>query len=70
MGVCLVVSHGGADPVVVAANTSEDAGVSLHGAVITPGHNSLQLTITHQGTTRVSLHTQAEKEQCYCKLEL
>lgn len=57
----LVVPHGGADPAVVAANTSEDAGVSLHGAVITPGNNSLQLTVTHQGAARVTLQTQAEE---------
>lgn len=56
----LVVAHDGADPAVVAAHTGVDAGVSLHGAVITPGHDSLQLTITHQRSTRVSLQTQAE----------
>lgn len=53
--VSLVVSHSGADPAVVTANTSEDAGVSLHGALVTPGHNSLQLTTAHQGATGISL---------------
>lgn len=61
--VCLVVAHDGADPAVVAAHTGVDAGVSVHGAVITPGHHSLQLTITHQRTTRVSLQTQTEDKQ-------
>lgn len=58
--VCLVVAHGGADPAVEAAHTGVDAGVSLHGAVITPGHDSLQLTVAHQRTTRVSLQTHTE----------
>lgn len=53
--VSLVVSHSGAYPAVVATNTSEDAGVSLHGALVTPGHNSLQLTTAHQGATGISL---------------
>lgn len=61
--VCLVVAHDSTDPAVVAAHSGIDAGVSFHGAVITPGHHSLQLTITHQRTTRVSLHTQTEEEQ-------
>lgn len=58
---CLVVAHGGADPAVVTAHTGVDAGVSLHGTVITPGHHSLQLTITHQRTTRVSLQHRQTK---------
>lgn len=69
MSVCvfLIVAHGGADPVVVAAHTGINTGVSLHGTVITPGHDTLQLTITHQGATRVSLQTQAEVEGRYCQ---
>lgn len=67
-GLCLVVAHDGADPAVVAAHAGVDAGVSLHGAVITPGHDSLQLTVTHQRTTGVALQTRAEEEErfkCY-----
>lgn len=59
----LVVSHDGADPAVVAAHTGVDTGVPLHGAIVTPGHHTLQLSITHQRTTGVSLQTQAE--ECY-----
>lgn len=62
VSVCLVAAHNIADPAVVAAHTGVDTGVSLHGAVVTPGHNSLQLTVTHQGATGVSLQTQAEEE--------
>lgn len=57
MTVCSVVAHDSADPAVVAAHASVDAGVSLHGAVVTPGHHSLQLTATHQRTARVALQT-------------
>lgn len=53
--ICLIVAHDAADPAVVAANTGVDAGVSLHGTVVTPGHDSLQLTVADQRTTRVSL---------------
>lgn len=60
--VCLVVVHDSADPAVVAAHPGIDAGVSLHGTVITPGHNSLQLTVTDQRTARVSLQTQRNDE--------
>jgi len=56
-----VVAHGGADPAVVAAHAGVDAGVTLHGAVVTPGHNSLQLTVTHQRTARVSLQHKQKK---------
>ena len=63
MGDCahLIAAHDAADPVVVAAHTGIDAGVSRHGTFITPGHDSLQLAITHQRTTGVSLQTQAEE---------
>lgn len=62
MGDCvyLIAAHDAADPVVVLAHTGVDAGVSRHGTLITPGHDSLQLTVTHQRTTGVSLQTQAE----------
>lgn len=56
-----IVPHGGADPAVVAAYASVHARVSLHGAVISPGHDSLQLTAAHQGATRVSLQTHMTK---------
>lgn len=72
--VSLVAAHHGADPVVVAAHTGVDAGVSLHGAVITPGHDSLQLAVTHQRTTGVSLQTKKKNKnsssrgfKCDCK---
>lgn len=55
----LVVSHGGADPAVVAANAGIDAGVSLHGAVVAPGNDSLQLTAAHQRATGVPLRAPA-----------
>ena len=61
--VCLVAAHDGTDPAVVAAHTGVDTWVSLHSAVITPGNHSLQLTITHQRTTGVSLQTQTESGQ-------
>lgn len=64
--VCSVVAHDSADPAVVAAHPGIDAGVSLHGTVITPGHNSLQLTVTHQRTARGPLQTQ-KNVKCYCK---
>lgn len=60
---CSVVAHDIADPAVVAAHTGIDAGVSLHGAVITPRHHTLKLTVTHQRTARVSLQTHTEDEQ-------
>lgn len=56
----LVVSHGGADPAVVAADAGEDAGVSLHGAVVAPGNDPLQLAAAHQGAAGVPLQAQAD----------
>lgn len=58
-----VVAHGGVDPAVVAAHTGVDAGVSLHGTVITPGDNSLQLTAAHQRTTGVTLQAEGGADQ-------
>lgn len=55
----LVVSHGGADPAVVAADAGEDAGVSLHGAVVAPGNDPLQLPATHQRAPGVPLQAHA-----------
>lgn len=52
-----VAHHGVADPAVVAADASVHAGVSLHGAVVSPRHDSLQLTAAHQGAAGVSLQT-------------
>lgn len=57
-----VAPHGVADPAVVAADASVHAGVSLHGAVVPPGHHSLQLTAAHQGATGVSLQKHTAKE--------
>ena len=57
-----VVAHNIADPAVVVAHSGVDAGVSLHGAVITPGHDPLQLTTTHQRTSRVPLQTHTHKK--------
>lgn len=56
----LVVSHGGADPAVVAADAGEDAGVSLHGAVVAPGNDPLQLAAAHQGAAGVPLQAQGD----------
>lgn len=50
-----VVSHGSADPAVVAANAGEDAGVSLHGAVVAPGNDPLQLAAAHQRAAGIPL---------------
>lgn len=55
-----VVSHGSADPAVVAANAGKDAGVSLHGAVVAPGNDSLQLTAAHQRAARIPLQAYAD----------
>lgn len=55
-----VVSHGVADPAVVAANAGIDAGMSLHGAVVAPGNHSLQLTAAHQRATRIPLQAPAD----------
>lgn len=55
-----VASHGAADPAVVAADAGEDAGVSLHGAVVAPGNDSLQLTAAHQGAAGVPLQAPAD----------
>lgn len=63
-----VVPHGGADPAVVAAYTSVHTRVSLHGAVVSPGHDSLQLTTAHQGATGVSLQTHMTKEEVQFKV--
>lgn len=62
-GVSSVVAHDSGDPAVVAAHTGIDAGVSRHGAVIAPGHDSLQLTVAYQRTARVSLQTPGQKEE-------
>lgn len=56
-----VAHHGVADPAVVAADASVHAGVSLHGAVVPPGHDSLQLTAAHQGAAGVSLQTHVQR---------
>lgn len=56
----LIVSHGGADPAVVAADAGEDAGVSLHGAVVAPGNDPLQLTAAHQRAAGVPLQAQVD----------
>lgn len=65
-----VVSHGAADPAVVAANAGEDAGVSLHGAVVAPGNDSLQLPAAHQGAARIPLQAPADIRRHGCKKRL
>lgn len=55
-----VVSHGGADPAVVATNAGKDAGVSLHGTVVAPRNDSLQLTAAHQRATGIPLQAPAD----------
>ena len=55
--VCLVVAQHIADPDVVLANAGVETRVSLLGTLVTPGHHTLQLTITHQGATRITLRT-------------
>ena len=55
MCVFLVAAHGASDPVGELAHAGVHAGVSRHGALVTPGHDTLQLSITHQGATGVTL---------------
>lgn len=53
--VTLVGGHGVANPADVVADLGVDSGLVPLGAAITPGHNTLQLTVAHHGATRVSL---------------
>lgn len=51
----LVGGHGAADPGSVVADLGVDTRLVPLGTAVTPGHNTLQLTIAHHGATGVSL---------------
>lgn len=51
----LIAAHGVPDPGIVVAYFGVDTRLILESAAITPGHDSLQLTVTHDWSTRISL---------------
>lgn len=51
----LVGGHGVLDPGSVVADLGVDTGLVPLGAAVSPGHDTLQLTVAHHGATGVSL---------------
>lgn len=59
----LIAAHGVPDPGRVVADFRVDTRLILESAAITPGHDTLQLTITHDWATRISLKMGREGQE-------
>lgn len=56
----LIATHGVPDPGSVVADFGVDTRLILKSAAITPGHDTLQLIVTHNWATRISLKMERE----------